>query len=30
VFLFAGVFMMAAMWIRLPLSSTPQWLSFSQ
>jgi hypothetical protein len=30
VFLFAGIFMVAAMWIRLPLSSTPQWLSFAQ
>lgn len=30
VFLFAGIFLIAAMWIRLPLSSTGGWLSFAQ
>ena len=30
VFLFAGLFLVAAMWIRLPLSSTGAWLSFAQ
>jgi hypothetical protein len=30
VFLFAGIFLIAAMWIRLPLSSTGAWLSFAQ
>lgn len=30
VFLFAGIFLIAAMWIRLPLSSTGTWLSFAQ
>lgn len=30
VFLFAGIFLIAAMWIRLPLSSTGAWLGFAQ
>ena len=30
VFLFAGIFLVAAMWIRLPLMSTSGWLSFAQ
>ena len=30
VFLFAGIFLVASMWIRLPLSSTGAWLSFAQ
>lgn len=30
VFLFAGIFLIATMWIRLPLSSTGGWLSFAQ
>jgi hypothetical protein len=30
VFLFAGIFLIAAMWIRLPLMSTGGWLSFAQ
>ena len=30
VFLFAGIFLVAAMWIRLPLSTTQGWLSFAQ
>lgn len=30
VFLFAGVFLVAMMWIRLPLSSSGAWLSFAQ
>ena len=30
VFLFAGIFLVASMWIRLPLSSTQGWLSFAQ
>lgn len=30
VFLFAGIFLIAAMWIRLPLSSTAPWLGFAQ
>jgi hypothetical protein len=30
VFLFAGIFLIAAMWIRLPLMSTPAWLGFAQ
>ena len=30
VFLFAGIFLIAAMWIRLPLSSTGAWVSIAQ
>ncbi|MDI1242051.1 MAG: hypothetical protein PSX80_09045 [bacterium] len=30
VFLFAGMFLIAAMWIRLPLSSSGAWLGFAQ
>ena len=30
VFLFAGIFLVAAMWVRLPLMSTGGWLSFAQ
>jgi hypothetical protein len=30
IFLFAGIFLVAAMWIRLPLMSTGLWLSFAQ
>jgi len=30
VFLFAGLFLVASMWMRLPLSSTGAWLSFAQ
>jgi hypothetical protein len=30
VFLFAGIFMLASMWIRLPLSTTGTWLSFAE
>lgn len=30
VFLIAGLFMVAAMWVRLPLSGTSAWLSFAQ
>ena len=30
VFLFAGIFLVASMWIRLPLSSTQAWLGFAQ
>jgi hypothetical protein len=29
IFLFAGIFLIAGMWIRLPLSSTEAWLSFA-
>lgn len=30
VFLLAGIFLVASMWIRLPLSSTGMWLSFAE
>lgn len=30
VFLFAGLFLVASLWLRLPLSSTSGWLSFAQ
>ncbi|MEQ1762772.1 MAG: hypothetical protein ABL984_06440 [Pyrinomonadaceae bacterium] len=30
VFLFAGIFLIVGMWIRLPLMSTPAWLGFAQ
>ena len=30
VFLFAGIFLVASLWLRLPLSSTDGWLSFAQ
>lgn len=30
IFLFAGIFLIAAMWLRLPLMSTGGWLSFAQ
>ena len=30
VFLFAGIFLIVGMWIRLPIMSTPAWLGFAQ